>query len=184
MSGYLCVAWEWNVMPPEDGRMLWEDKGGVPEGYERGGGRYNGIMQYCDYAWWGFEGSSEADQAQVRYCWAEDGGAAWPPSDDDLLFIKQFGAIDGKTYDRERLDTIETVVGDTEMIGFHRSDPNAYCIGLSHDWDRAFYAGSWLHKKWIDVYACGEDERWMSEEIFHNLLKGLTIKGEFESFVD
>lgn len=72
----LCVAWSFDRVDPEDGKIRLEQGGGVPDGYERGVDRYVGVVSYCDYAWWIDKG---AYNVQIMFCWAEQGRDGWKP---------------------------------------------------------------------------------------------------------
>ncbi len=80
--------------------------------------------------------------------------------------------------------TIETVLGEVGTTMFD-VDTRTYgeeireCIGFRTFWERRRDG----YIKILDVYACGKEGGLMTEERFVEILRGLSIKGEFEALV-
>ncbi len=183
----LCVAWSFDRVDPEDGKIRLEQGGGVPDGYERGVDRYVGVVSYCDYAWWIDKG---AYNVQIMFCWAEQGRDGWKPEyATPTAFLNDFYSTDGVVKSRATpAGTVETAVGTIEMVGF---DINEYtygedrreCIGFNKGWaPRVIYGEQWFGKI-VSFYACGRLGLTIRKEKFLEILSGLSIEGEFEALV-
>ena len=135
-----------------------------------------------EYRGWGAE---DGDYRIVAAFWyAEDSGGDWSNQARTDGFLGHFGSLFGSPGMRlTRGPTVATVLGDVETTEFDidfptHSDPPRQCIGFRTFWER--YRQSYTRT--LDFYACVRDGR-MAEDQFVELLRGLSIEGEFEALV-
>ena len=187
VASWPCIAWTYDRMNPEGGKLRLEHVGGIPEWYERGMDRYVGVVSYCDWVWWPDKGPYKV---QVMLCWTEQGRDGWSPeSATATAFLGDFGATDEVYKSRAtRARTAETVVGTIEMAGFDISkdtygEDHRECIGFTKGWaPRVIYGELWFGKL-MSVYACGRLGLSMREEKFLKIMSSLSIEGQFEALV-
>ena len=184
--GMLCIAWTYDRMDPEDGKILLDEVGGVPEGYQRGKDWDLGVVSYCDWAWWPDVGPYKV---QVMFCWAEGPDGWGREYITTASFLDDFNATDDIDKSRaSRVGTAETVIGTIEMVGFDiKRDTygnfKRECIGFTKGWSPRRVFGELLSGKLLSVYVCGRRGLVMHDSKFVEILSGLSIGGEFEALV-
>ena len=145
-------------------------------------------MSYCELGWWGSERGR--NRVQISFCWAE-GPDGWEKEYTPVgSFFNIFSALDDYSKSGSSLGpTVSSVLGDIESLAFD-DERNTYgkvnreCIGFSHLWDPRRVFGQRWYGKYLSIYACGNDDRSMTEGMFLHILTGVSIEGEFEALVE
>ena len=197
-AGILCTAWSgWSNMDPEDGR-IGLTRGGdewVAEGYSTSTDRQAGHVYHFEQGWWGYEDTS-TNRVEVRFDWGETLNRGWSNRwTGKTVFFDVFNATDSNYSERNATPgpVIETVLGQVETVGFDLDDgrSNTYgedkrrCLGFTVAWGRSHSFGITLYNKTLHVFACRHRHHGrMPKSRFQNILKGLSIEGEFDALIE
>lgn len=185
----MTAAWNSLPMTADDGKIRLNSLEPA-EGYQLYHNLHDGIDYYQEYRWWGWDDGEYYIEASF---WNTDKPGYWHSNAiHKARFLREFGSlrdISKGDLGVEKGPTIETVLGDVETVEFDYDirtygEPLRQCIGFRFFWDRSRQT----YAKILDFYACGKGgngsgER-MTEDQFVDLLRGLSVKGEFDSLIE
>lgn len=178
-----AVTTAWNEMP-----ITYEDRKIGLDGYEVDGfelwrNRNSGRTWFVEYAWWGWNDGDY--QIQTRFQWGGEYGTHWNKDEIYREGVLKYNALSGsRAKGISAGPLLATVHGDIDTLAFDNDyrtpvEGDRQCIGFRVWWDS--YRDSYT--KMLDFYACAKDGESMTGDEFVEILRRLSLAGEFDSLL-